>query len=181
MRKLKNNELARISVRDFKESDKTPLIIVLDNIRSMNNIGSIFRTCDAFLVESLFLCGNTAVPPHRDIHKTALGATESVNWKYFSSSQEAIRQLKKDGYTIISIEQTDGSSELQDVSVSSGNRYALVFGNEINGVNEEIIYLSDSCIEIPQYGTKHSLNVAVSAGIVIWEFYNKLKAVHSLE
>ncbi|MCX6257022.1 MAG: RNA methyltransferase [Bacteroidia bacterium] len=178
MRKLKNNELARISIQDYQASDKTPLIIVLDNIRSMNNIGSIFRTCDAFRVESLYLCGNSATPPHRDIHKTALGATESVNWKYFISTSEAIRQLKIDGYTVISIEQTDGSTELQDVCISKVSRYALIFGNEIKGVDDAIIDMSDSCMEIPQFGTKHSLNVAVSAGIIIWELYNKIKAAH---
>lgn len=174
MRKLKNIELNRLSIYEFKKVRKIPLVIILDNIRSMNNIGSIFRTCDAFLVESLFLCGYTATPPHRDIHKTALGATESVNWKYFKFAENAINSLVHLNYQIISCEQTDNSILLPDFKTHENQKYALVFGNEVNGVEQSIIEMSNSCIEIPQSGTKHSLNIAVSAGIIIWEFYKML-------
>jgi tRNA G18 (ribose-2'-O)-methylase SpoU len=174
MRKLKNIELNRLSIDEFKKVRKIPLVIILDNIRSMNNIGSIFRTCDAFLVESLFLCGYTATPPHRDIHKTALGATESVNWKYFKFAENAINSLVHLNYQIISCEQTDHSILLPDFKTHENQKYALVFGNEVNGVEQSIIEMSNSCIEIPQSGTKHSLNIAVSAGIIIWEFYKML-------
>ena len=169
MRKLKNEELGRKTVEEYKESHKTPIIVVLDNVRSMSNVGSIFRTADCFLVESLYLCGITATPPHREIYKTALGATESVLWKYFNHTIDAISDLKSNGYQVIGIEQTVGAVPLQDFKTVSGTKYALVFGHEVNGVDQEIINLCDTCIEIPQIGTKHSFNIAVSAGIVLWE------------
>ncbi len=175
MRKLTNDELNRKSVTEFRASEKSPFLIVLDNVRSLNNVGSIFRTADAFLVEAVWLCGITATPPHREIHKTALGATESVEWKYFESSSEAVRLLKERGYTIVSVEQAEGAVSLDRFAAEPGRRYALVFGHEIRGVTEEVVNLSDACIEIPQYGTKHSFNVAVSAGIVLWELAGRIK------
>ncbi len=175
MRKLTNDELNRKSVTEFRASEKSPFLIVLDNVRSLNNVGSIFRTADAFLVEAVWLCGITATPPHREIHKTALGATESVEWKYFESSAEAVRLLKERGYTIVSVEQAEGAVSLDRFAAEPGRRYALVFGHEIRGVTEEVVNLSDACIEIPQYGTKHSFNVAVSAGIVLWELAGRIK------
>lgn len=175
MRKLTNDELNRKSVTEFRASEKSPFIIVLDNVRSLNNVGSIFRTADAFLVEAVWLCGITATPPHREIHKTALGATESVEWKYFESSAEAVRLLKERDYAIVSVEQAEGAVSLDRFATEPGKRYALVFGHEIRGVTEEVVNLSDACIEIPQYGTKHSFNVAVSAGIVLWELAGRIK------
>jgi tRNA G18 (ribose-2'-O)-methylase SpoU len=169
MRKLTNDELNRKSIEEFKSSGKSPFLIVLDNVRSLNNIGSIFRSADAFLVEAVWLCGITATPPHREIHKSALGATESVDWKYFASTAVAAQELKKTGYILVSVEQTDGSVPLDRFIPEQGKKYALVFGHEIKGVSEEVVALSDVCVEIPQYGTKHSFNVAVSAGIVLWE------------
>ncbi len=177
MRKLKLEELDRVSVAEFKKQDKVPLIIVLENIRSLNNIGTIFRTCDAFNVNSVYLIGITAQPPHREIQKTALGATESVEWKYFETSDQAIKILKSKGYKIFSIEQTEGSIPINEVSNITCDKMALFFGNEITGVDQVTIDISDACIEIPQFGTKHSLNVSVCAGIVIWECFNKLKKV----
>ncbi len=177
MRKLKLEELDRVSVAEFKKQDKVPLIIVLENIRSLNNIGTIFRTCDAFNVNSVYLIGITAQPPHREIQKTALGATESVEWKYFETSDQAIKILKSKGYKIFSIEQAEGSIPINEVSNITCDKMALFFGNEINGVDQVTIDISDACIEIPQFGTKHSLNVSVCAGIVIWECFNKLKKV----
>ncbi len=174
MRKLLNEELGRKTISQFKGSDKQPVIIVLDNIRSHNNIGSVFRTADAFLVEKIVLCGITATPPHRDIQKTALGATESVAWDYFKGTENAIRVLKGDGYKIIGVEQVEDSLKLQDFRPQPGEKYALIFGHEINGVAQEIINLCDACIEIPQFGTKHSFNIAVSAGIVLWEITRQL-------
>jgi len=174
MRKLQNNELNRKTISNFKEAKKSPIIVVLDNIRSLNNIGSVFRTSDAFLVNSIYLCGITAQPPHKDIHKTALGATESVDWEYFNTTKEAILKLKKNNYKIISIEQAENSTKLQDFKVNKTKKYALIFGHEVKGVQQEIVNLSDSCIEIPQYGTKHSFNISVSAGIVLWDIFNKL-------
>ncbi len=174
MRKLTNDELNRKSVTEFRASEKSPFIIVLDNVRSLNNVGSIFRTADAFLVEAVLLCGITATPPHREIHKTALGATESVKWKYYESTVTAVKELKKMGYLILSVEQADESVPLNRFTPGTGKRYALVFGHEINGVSEEVVDLSDACIEIPQYGTKHSFNVAVSAGIVLWELAGRI-------
>ena len=174
MRKLSNEELNRKSVAEFKASTKAPFILVLDNVRSLNNIGSIFRTADAFLVEAVYLCGITAKPPHREIHKTALGATESVAWKYFSSAAEAVAGLKEKGYVIVSVEQTDEAIPLDSFSTEAGYKYALVFGHEIRGVSEEVVDMSDTCVEIPQYGTKHSFNIAVSAGIVLWELAGRI-------
>ncbi len=175
MRKLLNEELSRISLEEFKTVDKIPLVLVLDNVRSMNNIGSIFRSADAFLIESIKLCGITATPPHKDIHKTALGATESVNWEYFKETKEAIKNLKDKEYTIVAVEQTEGSIMLNDVSVNTGVKYALVFGHEVRGIQQEIVDMCDFAIEIPQFGTKHSLNISVCAGILIWEIYRKIR------
>jgi len=169
MRKLLNSELERKSIEQFKESAKTPFIIVLDNVRSQSNVGSIFRTTDAFLAEGIFLCGITARPPHREINKTALGATESVYWKYYSRTIDAIRDLKEAGYKVIGVEQVDGSIELQNMIMEKGEKYALVFGHEIKGVDQDVINMCDMCIEIPQFGTKHSFNIAISVGIVLWE------------
>lgn len=174
MRKLSNDELNRKSVTEFRASAKSPFVIVLDNVRSLNNVGSIFRTADAFLVEAVYLCGITATPPHREIHKTALGATESVAWRYFENAVEAVRELKSRGYAIISVEQADEAVPLDRFTAEAGKRYALVFGHEIRGVSEEVVNLSDACIEIPQYGTKHSFNVAVSTGIVLWELTGRM-------
>jgi 23S rRNA (guanosine2251-2'-O)-methyltransferase len=173
MRKLLNEELGRKTIGQFKSSDKAPIIIVLDNIRSHNNIGSVFRTADAFLVEKIILCGISATPPHRDIQKTALGATESVSWNYYPETTRAITELKAGGYKIIGIEQVEGSVDLHAFTIEKGTKYALVFGHEINGVGQEVIDLCDQCIEIPQFGTKHSFNIAVSAGIVLWELWHK--------
>jgi 23S rRNA (guanosine2251-2'-O)-methyltransferase len=179
MRKLKNSELNRKSLEEFKKADKYPFIIVLDNVRSLNNIGSVFRTADGFLIKGVYLCGITATPPHKDIRKTALGATDSVHWKYFNRTTDAIKQLRKDGYKVISIEQTDESIMLNEFPVHEGERYALVFGHEMKGVDQSVIDESDICIEIPQFGTKHSFNISVSAGIVLWDLINKLKKKRS--
>ena len=173
--KLANQELERKTVEAFKSAGKIPLVIVLDNVRSLNNIGSVFRTADAFLVEAIYLCGFTAKPPHKDIHKTALGATESVDWKHFKSTKDAVRELRAGKYRIISLEQTRASIPLTGFYPEKNTGYALVFGNEVKGVDQEIIDISDICLEIPQFGTKHSFNIAVSTGIVLWDFYTKLK------
>jgi 23S rRNA (guanosine2251-2'-O)-methyltransferase len=169
MRKLSMDELGRKSVEEFKQASKTPVIAVLDNIRSMHNVGSVFRTADAFLIEAIFLCGYTPQPPHRDINKTALGATESVDWIYFAHATEAVEQLRNKGYKIFAIEQTEGSIFLQRLSATADNRIAVVFGNEVEGVQDEVLKLVDGSIEIPQLGMKHSLNISVAAGIVLWE------------
>ena len=169
-KKLKLWELDRVSEEEFKKQEKFPLIVILDSIRSLNNIGSFFRTSDAFNVEKIYLCGITATPPHREIQKTALGATESVNWEHRTNIIELIDELKKDGVKICSIEQAEKTTFLQDVSNLPNKKYALIFGNEVDGVNQEAIDLSDYIIEIPQFGTKHSLNVSVCAGVVLWEF-----------
>ena len=175
MKKLKNSELNRIDVKSFKSIKKTPLIVVLDNIRSLNNIGSIFRTCDAFLVSKIYLCGITAKPPNRKINKTALGSTDSVEWEYFKSTIKLIEKLKSEGVKIWSIEQVERAQKLNDIEkIDSKQKHAIVFGNEIKGVDQKIIDISKNTIEIDQYGTKHSLNVSVTAGIVIWKFYNSL-------
>ncbi|AWH73199.1 RNA methyltransferase [Dokdonia sp. Dokd-P16] len=173
-RKLKNSELNRKSVSDFKEAEKTPIIIVLDNIRSLNNVGSVFRTSDAFLVEKIYLCGITATPPHRDIQKTALGATDAVAWEYVEDSVALVKQLKEDGVYVCAIEQAEGAVMLDKFMPTTGEKYAVVFGNEVKGVQQEIVSLSDTVIEIPQLGTKHSLNISVSAGVVIWDLFSKL-------
>lgn len=174
MRKLLNSELGRKTIGQVKSSEKTPLVIILDNVRSQQNVGSVFRTADAFLVESLFLCGITGQPPAREIQKTALGATESVEWKYFQQTSDAVTILKQSGYKIIAVEQAEGSVDLQDFKISKGEKYALIFGHEVNGVAQEIVDMCDGCIEIPQFGIKHSFNIAVSAGIVLWELSKKL-------
>ena len=193
-RKLRTIEMNRISVEEFREAEKMPLIVVLDDVRSMYNIGSVFRTCDAFRVEAIYLCGITACPPHQEIHKTALGAEDSVRWHYFKTAQEAVEQLHQDGYYVWSVEQCEGSVKLQNLthpqslpkggqsdmlstlngnenpSLWEGHRVGIIFGNEVKGVHQEVIDMSDGCLEIPQFGTKHSMNVSVTAGIVIWEF-----------
>jgi tRNA G18 (ribose-2'-O)-methylase SpoU len=173
MRKLLNEELDRLSVEAFKTVDKIPFMLVLDNVRSLHNIGSVFRTADAFRLEGVYLCGITATPPHREIHKTALGATESVYWEYREETTDAITELKEKGYQIYSVEQTEGSVLLDQVQLSGKQKYALVFGHEIRGVHQQVVDMSDQCIEIPQYGTKHSLNISVAAGIVIWELFRR--------
>ena len=175
MRKLKNEELERISIPEFKEALKTPVIIVLDNVRSLNNVGSAFRTADAFLLKGIYLCGVTGIPPDKEIHKTALGATETVSWKHFKTTGDAVQELISDGYTICSVEQAEDSTPLDKFIVDKRNKYALVFGNEVYGVEQEIISMSQNVIEIPQLGTKHSLNIAVSIGIVVWELFRKIK------
>ena len=175
MRKLKITELNRISPEEFKEKNKTPLIVVLDNVRSLHNIGSVFRTSDAFLLESIYLCGITATPPNAEIHKTALGAEFTMNWIHFENTEEAINKLKKEDYTIFAIEQVERSISLPDLKLPKGRKFAIVLGNEVKGVQQAVVDASDGCIEIPQYGTKHSLNVSVTAGIIIWEFASKLK------
>ncbi len=175
MQKIKNSELNRLDIEGFKKAEKTPVVVVLDNIRSLNNIGSVFRTADAFLIKKILLCGITAQPPHKDIHKTALGATDSVDWEYFDTTQAAIDNLKKQDVKVISIEQVRGAIALQDFEPQKGTIYALVFGNEVKGVQQSIVDQSDTCIEIPQFGTKHSLNISVSVGVVLWEFVKKTK------
>lgn len=165
----------RLSAEEFKEQEKTPFVVVLDNVRSMHNIGSVFRTADAFLVEAVYLCGITSTPPHAEIHKTALGAEFSMNWKYFEDTHEALEVLKSEGYTLMAIEQAKGSILLPDLTLDKSKKYAVVLGNEVKGVQQSVVDQCDACIEIPQYGTKHSLNVSVTGGIIIWEFFNKLK------
>jgi len=174
-KKLKLEELGRVSVETFKEIQKIPLVVVLDNIRSMHNVGAVFRTSDAFLVEKIVLCGITPQPPHREIHKAALGATESVEWNYYQSVKEAVLDLKTLKYEVIGIEQTSDSVQITDFSIDRSKKYALVLGNEVDGISDEILNHCDSFLEIPQLGTKHSLNVSVCGGIVIWEFFKGLK------
>jgi tRNA G18 (ribose-2'-O)-methylase SpoU len=174
MRKLLNSELGRKNIDQYRNSEKSAFVIVLDNVRSHNNVGSVFRTADAFLTRKIYLCGITARPPHRDIQKTALGATESVEWSYFETTADAVMELKAEGYKIIGIEQAEGSVELQNVKIDKGKNYALVFGHEVNGVDQNVLNMCDMCIEIPQFGTKHSFNIAVSAGIVLWELNKNL-------
>lgn len=175
MRKLKNEELKRISANEFKNAERMHVVIILDNIRSLNNIGSVFRTADAFRIEKIYLCGITGTPPHREIHKTALGATESVDWEYCESTYEAIIKLKKTGYRIIAVEQMDNSEFLQDFRPIPEEKLALIFGNEINGVSDDILNTIDKCIEIPQFGIKNSFNIAVSAGIVLWHLFFSMR------
>ncbi|NKI25603.1 RNA methyltransferase [Arenibacter sp. 6A1] len=175
MRKLENSELDRLNVEEFKQVEKTPVCIILDNVRSLNNIGSVFRTADAFLIEKIYLCGITATPPHKDIHKTALGATESVTWEYRESALALVQELQQSGYATYSVEQAENAVMLNDFKVAKDQKYALVFGNEVKGVSQEVVSKSDGVLEIPQYGTKHSLNISVSVGIVVWDVWAKLK------
>lgn len=174
MRKLENSELERKSIEAFKKSEKTPLILVLDDIRSLHNIGSVFRTADAFLIEKIYLCGITASPPNKEIHKTALGATETVTWEHQENVLEVIEKLKAENVMTLAIEQVESAVFLQNFEVEKGKKYALIFGNEVYGVSQEAVALCDGCIEIPQLGTKHSLNISVSAGIVVWDLFQKM-------
>ena len=176
MRKLKNSELDRLNVDAFKEAKKTRIIIILDNIRSLNNIGSVFRTSDAFLVEKIYLCGITATPPHKDIHKTALGSTDTVAWEYIEDTMDLVEKLKLDNVKICSIEQAENANMLNKFVVEPNTTYALVFGNEVKGVAQDVVNSSDTVIEIPQFGTKHSLNISVSCGVVVWDIFNKLSS-----
>ena len=175
MRKLKITELNRISVEEFKMVDKMPLVVVLDHVRSLHNVGAVFRTSDAFTVERICLCGITATPPQPEIHKTALGAEETVDWTYYERTQDAVIELKQLGYEVLAIEQVAGSTMLQQLCLDKRKKYAIILGNEVKGVQQEVVDLCDGCIEIPQFGTKHSLNVSVTAGILIWEFARRHK------
>ena len=175
MRKLENSELDRLSVDGFKAVTKTPLIVVLDNIRSLNNIGSVFRTSDAFRIEKIYLCGITATPPHKDIQKTALGSTESVDWEYAESSLALLKKLQSNDIQVLSIEQAEKATTLHEFTPKKDQKYALVFGNEVKGVSQEVVNNSDQVIEIPQYGTKHSLDVSVNCGVVLWDVFSKLR------
>lgn len=176
-RKLKNSELDRINAEEYKASEKTPLIIILDNIRSLNNTGSVFRTADAFLVKKIYLCGITAQPPHKDIQKTALGATDSVEWEYAENVMDVVSKLQNEGVFVASIEQAELAVNLHDFSVQRELTYAVIFGNEVKGVQQKVVTASDAVIEIPQFGTKHSLNISVSVGVVIWDLFVKLKSL----
>ncbi|WP_350285010.1 RNA methyltransferase [uncultured Croceitalea sp.] len=175
MRKLANAELERLTVEEFKATTKTPLIVILDNIRSLNNIGSVFRTADAFLIKKVYLCGITAQPPHKDIQKTALGATDSVAWAYEENTLDAVNALQKGGVEVLAIEQAESATKLNDFQPDRSKTYAVVFGNEVKGVAQDVVSQCDGVIEIPQFGTKHSLNISVSAGVVLWDFWSKLK------
>jgi len=174
MRKIRTIEMQRLSIEEFKEADKLPLIVVLDDVRSMYNVGSVFRTCDAFRVEAVYLCGISCTPPATEIHKTALGAEDSVNWKYFKTALEAVDELKKEGYQVLSVEQVEHSTKPQTFIPQEGQRYAVILGNEVKGVHQEVVDASDGCLEIPQLGTKHSMNVSVTAGIIIYKFAETL-------
>ena len=174
MRKLNVLEMNRLTVEEFKAARKLPLVVVLDNVRSLHNVGSVFRSCDAFRIEAVYLCGITATPPSAEIHKTALGAEDSVSWKYYESTLDAVEELKQQGYFVYSIEQVEGSENMAKISLDTSKRYAVVLGNEVKGVEQAVVNASDSCLEIPQLGTKHSLNVSVTAGIVVWEFAKQL-------
>lgn len=176
MRKLRNNELDRLTIEEFKNTSKIPLVVVLDNIRSCNNIGSIFRTSDALLIERIFLCGITATPPNKEIHKTALDAEKSVDWKYFEKTEDAVSELKDSGFNIYAIEQVENSIMLPDFVPAENEKIAVVFGNEVKGVQQKVVNICDGSIEIPQFGTKHSFNVSVSAGIILWDLFLKLKS-----
>ena len=174
MRKLAVTEMGRMNPDEFKASEKMPLVVVLDEVRSMYNVGSVFRTADAFRVEAISLCGITAQPPHPEIHKTALGAEDTVEWRHFATALDAVEELKGRGYTVMSVEQCEGSTMLQRLSIDPTKGYAVILGNEVKGVHQEVVDASDACLEIPQFGTKHSLNVSTTAGMVIWEFAKKL-------
>jgi tRNA G18 (ribose-2'-O)-methylase SpoU len=171
MKKLKITEMNRLTVEEFKDEKKTPLVVILDNVRSLHNVGSVFRTADAFLVEAVYLCGITSTPPHAEIHKTALGAENTVDWKYFEDTHVALAELKAQGYTVFAIEQAEGSTMLPDLKLDATKKYAVVLGNEVKGVQQSVVDACAGCIEIPQFGTKHSLNVSVTGGIIIWEFF----------
>jgi len=173
MRKLKVTEMGRLSLAEYKASEKQPIVVVLDHVRSLYNVGSVFRSSDAFCIEGVVLCGITARPPHPEIHKTALGAEESVGWKYFERTEDALTWLKQQGYTVLAIEQCEGSTMLQNFQREPGKKYAVVLGNEVKGVQQQVVDLCDGCLEIPQYGTKHSLNVSVAAGIILWHLSKK--------
>ena len=175
MRKLRVTEMNRLTVDEFKAADKLPLIVVLDDVRSMYNVGSVLRSCDAFRVEEVLLCGITAVPPHPEIHKTALGAEDSVSWRHYESAMEAVAELKSRGVRVMAVEQCEGSTMLNNFTPEEGRRYAVVLGNEVKGVRQDVVDACDGCLEIPQFGTKHSLNVSVTAGIVVWKFCEKVK------
>ena len=177
-RKLKNSELGRISPSEYKEAAKTPVIVILDNIRSLNNIGSVFRTADAFLIRKIYLCGFTATPPHKDIQKTALGATDSVDWEYAENTLDLVKKLKADGIKIISIEQAEDSVSLDQVAVTASETYAVIFGNEVKGVQQDVVSASHMVVEIPQFGTKHSLNISVSVGVVLWDLFSKISSTN---
>lgn len=174
MRKLRNNELGRISVDEFKQAKKTPIIVVLDNIRSLNNIGSVFRTSDAFLIEKIYLCGFTATPPNKEIHKTALGSTDSVDWEYREDTLSLVKELKEQNIVVASIEQAEESIMLNEFKPDTSKKLAVIFGNEVKGVQQTVVSASDHCIEIPQLGTKHSLNISVSCGVVLWDLFQKM-------
>lgn len=178
MRKLKNEELGRVDVSTYKSLQKNPIVIVLDNVRSMHNVGSAFRTADAFLIEKIYLCGITAKPPHREINKTAIGATDSVDWFYEKETSTAVEDLRRSGYKIISIEHADKSKDLSGFMPESLEKYALIFGNEVFGIKDEVVQYSDEVVEIPQFGTKHSLNISVSVGVVVWDFLTKMDLVN---
>lgn len=173
-RKLKNSELDRKSVSEFKEAEKTPIIVILDNVRSLNNIGSVFRTADAFMIQKIYLCGITAQPPHKDIRKTALGATETVEWEYVESAAEVVEKLKSKGVKVYAVEQAENSSMLHEFQPEQGSITALIFGNEVKGVQQELVSASEGVLEIPQLGSKHSLNISVSAGVVLWDVFSKI-------
>ncbi|MGC9151727.1 MAG: RNA methyltransferase [Microbacter sp.] len=174
MRKLKITELHRLTTDEFKEAAKLPLVIVLDNVRSLHNVGSVFRTSDAYLIQAVYLCGITAQPPHPEIHKSALGAEFSVAWRYVARTEEAVTALQKEGFNVFAVEQAEGSTMLHQLHLEKGKKYAVIFGHEVKGVQQNVVDLCQGCIELPQYGTKHSLNVSVTAGIVIWEFFKAL-------
>jgi tRNA G18 (ribose-2'-O)-methylase SpoU len=176
MKKLKITEMNRLTIEEFKEQTKTPLVVVLDNVRSLHNVGSVFRTADAFLVEAVYLCGITSTPPHAEIHKTALGAENTVDWKHFEDTHVAMAELKAQGYIVLAIEQATGSTKLPDLKLDVSKKYAVILGNEVKGVQQSVVDACDGCIEIPQFGTKHSLNVSVTGGIIIWEFF---KLIHN--
>ena len=178
MRKLRTIEMNRLSVDEFKSADKLPLIVILDDVRSMHNVGSVFRTSDAFRLEAVYLCGITSTPPSAEIHKTALGAEDSVDWKYYIDPCEAVRELQSKGYEVYAVEQAEGSTMLQDFIPCTDKKYAVILGNEVKGVHQELIDICDGCLEIPQYGTKHSLNVSVTGGIIIWHFQESLLPLH---
>jgi 23S rRNA (guanosine2251-2'-O)-methyltransferase len=175
MRKLENSELERLNIDDFKKAEKIPVVVVLDNVRSCHNVGSVFRTSDALLVEKIYLCGITATPPDKEIRKTALGAENTVDWAYFASTLDAVEQLRSKGYNIIAVEQVENSISINNFFPKQNEKIALIFGNEVKGVQQEVVNKCDKTIEIPQFGTKHSFNVSVSAGIVLWDLFNKVR------